>query len=93
MANRNGLLHFGKRWSYEEAVQHGAQAFRHARRSMRATIAQLAKYCGRSKRTIAYWLAGEEPLELARVSQHQRLRRHFTRCYSGVDRAQWKDGR
>jgi hypothetical protein len=91
MAHRNDLLRFGKRWTYEEAVQRVAQAFRHARRSLRATIAQLAKWCGRSKRTIAYWLSGEKPLELARVCKNPRLRRHFLRCFSAIDRSEWKE--
>lgn len=86
----NGDLRFGDSWSDEEAMQRVAEAFRHARRSTRATVAQLAKWCGRSPRTIAYWLAGEEPIELARVSRRGRLRRHFIRCFAALDRKSWR---
>lgn len=85
-AQGNGGLRFGTSWSEEEALQRVAEAFRHARRSTRATIAQLARWCGRSERTISYWLAGDEPLDLHRVCKRPRLRRHFLRCMGSLDR-------
>lgn len=86
MSDGNGHLRFGTRWSRKEARHHVAAAFRHAVRSVRASQASVARWCGRSERTVRYWLAGTKPLEIESVLQSPRLRRHFLRCLGAIER-------